>query len=173
MFLLLFITFHLQGQSFNAQNRRVKIGDKPQLQISHWIANVPKHRSFNEKFIVLDFWATWCEPCLESVKHLNDLQSKFDNPDLYFIALTDESLKTVKNVMTKTKFSSIVVSDNRIINSFWNGGLKKLTLPFTILIDKSGEIRWIGLPSMLNEEIIQNLIDGKLEPYSMFTSVKK
>jgi len=43
------------------------------------------------KAVVLEFWATWCGPCIAAIPHLNDLAAKFENRPVVFLAVTDEA----------------------------------------------------------------------------------
>src|SRR5439155_4111948 len=47
--------------------------------------------SLRGKVVVLEFWATWCAPCIAAMPHLNDLAEKFKDRRLQVIAITDES----------------------------------------------------------------------------------
>ena len=154
-------------------NGKIRLNSKVNLKFTDWIANIPENKNLEGKFIVLEFWASWCNPCIEQVSHLNELQSKFSEKNLYFISITDEKTEIVKNVLKRVHFESIVVSDQRKINNFWNGGIKKLILPFTILIDDEGYIKWIGIPSLLREKDIQDLITKKIIPFNLYEREKK
>lgn len=61
--------------------------------ITDWIKNIPEDKNLNNKYIVLEFWATWCEPSIAAVPHLNQLQDEFKQNDLYFNSITDESIE--------------------------------------------------------------------------------
>jgi thiol-disulfide isomerase/thioredoxin len=152
---------------------KLKLDEKANIKITDWILNIPKDKSLENKYIVLEFWSSSCSPCLKAVNHLNELQSKFNREDLYFISLTDEKPDEVKKTAKKVSFKSIVVSDQRKYNYFWSNGIKNLVLPLTILIDDNGIIKWIGMPSLLTESIINNLVENKLESYSIYAKVKK
>src|SRR5438552_1466601 len=47
--------------------------------------------SLRGQVVVLEFWATWCAPCIAAMPHLNDLAEKFKDRRLQVIAITDES----------------------------------------------------------------------------------
>lgn len=153
--LLLFI--FLSGTS-TAQNV-IKVGDKaPMINITGYLLNEPQEKEMDNKFIVLEFWATWCAPCLSAVPHLNDLQNKFkDRNDLLFISLTYEKPEKTKRTLEKVKFNTIVVSDQtkQTENNFNVKGI-----PHTVLIDNKGIIKWIGTPNELTVSLIDTLLSG-------------
>src|SRR5437870_3097657 len=48
------------------------------------------------KAIVLEFWATWCGPCVDSIPHLNELVDKFAGRPIEFLSVTDEDSAVVE-----------------------------------------------------------------------------
>ncbi len=161
-FKLLFVVLVLSFVS-NAQVNRIRIGDKaPEIHITDWIDNVPQNKSFHNKFIVLEFWATWCGPCLAEVPHLNELQRKFASDSLMVISITNEEAVRVKRLLKLKEFKSTVVSDqtNTTLANYGNttpkGDIKKL--PYTVLIDNKGIVKWIGTPGSLSEEVMQHFL---------------
>lgn len=150
VFCLLFIV-----QSSKAQ---IKVGEKaPELLIKEWIKNVPKSKDLKGKFIIIDFWATWCAPCLETVPHFNKLveQNKSRN-DLVFLALTDEKKDKVNFLLKKISFSAAVVSDpsRKIFDDY-----KIDKIPTCVIIDDKSQVKWVGHSGILNNEIIQNVLN--------------
>jgi thiol-disulfide isomerase/thioredoxin len=139
---------------------KLTIGEKaPKINITDYVLNVPKDRNLNNKFIVLEFWATWCAPCLKAVPHLNELQNKYKKrKDLMFLSITNEKPEKIKRTIDKVKFETIVVCDE---SKETDKNFKITGIPQTILIDNKGVLKWIGHPMDLNEEIINNLLKGK------------
>ena len=142
----------------NLSNAQVKVGEKaPELVIKEWIKNVPKSKDLKGKFIVIDFWATWCAPCLETVPHFNKLieQNKSRN-DLVFLALTDEKRDKVDFLLKRVSFSVAVVSDpsRKIFDDY-----KIDRIPTCVIIDDKNQIKWVGHSGILNNEIIQNILN--------------
>ncbi|RZK68953.1 MAG: redoxin domain-containing protein [Pedobacter sp.] len=137
----------------NLSNAQVKVGEKaPELVIKEWIKNVPKSKDLKGKFIVIDFWATWCAPCLETVPHFNKLieQNKSRN-DLVFLALTDEKRDKVDFLLKRVSFSAAVVSDpsRKIFDDY-----KIDRIPTCVIIDDKNQIKWVGHSGILNNEMI-------------------
>jgi peroxiredoxin len=163
--LLLFIFILVSSNQTFCQNK-LKVGEKaPKLNITDYIQNAPADKSLDNKYILLEFWATWCTTCLEEVPNLNQTQERFkDQKDFLFVSITDESPAKTKQTLERVKFESIVVSDQtrQALNDFVafdaDGGIE---LPKTVLIDNKGIVRWIGKPYTINDVVINKFLEGK------------
>jgi uncharacterized protein (TIGR03435 family) len=93
--------------------------------------------SLNGKVVVLEFWATWCSPCVASLPHLNQLVESLDPAKFQFISIDDEEQKAVETFLTKKKMSGWVGVDA-------SGGVFGLygveSRPTTIIVDGNGKI---------------------------------
>ncbi len=67
--------------------------------------------SLKGKVVVLDFWATWCSPCVASIPHLNQLVESLDPAKFQFISIDDEDLKAVQTFLARKKMSGWVGVD--------------------------------------------------------------
>lgn len=153
----------------------INVGDAaPAISITDWIANVPENRSLKDKFVVLEFWATWCGPCIEAVPHMNALQEKFANSKLCFISMTDEPPSLVISTMKRVKFNSIVVSDQQKSTHIRYGDGKKglERYPLAVLINNKGFIAWIGEPRNLSEQLLKKFLKGEIISESKIDNLK-
>ena len=108
---LLFLLTLFSMSNIYAQSN-IKVNEKaPNINITDWIENVPDDKNLENKYIVLEFWATWCGPCIAAVPHMNDIQKAFTQEDLYYISITDESIAKVERSLKRIQFKSIVVTD--------------------------------------------------------------
>jgi cytochrome c biogenesis protein CcmG, thiol:disulfide interchange protein DsbE len=127
----------------------------PALFVENWIGEAPKTEG---KFVLIDFWATWCPPCRKAIPELNELAANF--PDqLVVIGITNESLESVRKMNEPMmKYYSAIDTQGRTSSDIGIEGI-----PHVLLIDPSGTVCWQGYPSGdedgLNAATVQRLID--------------
>lgn len=160
----LFFLFLVSSQTFS--QLKLKVGDKaPEINITDYLQNTPIDKNLDGKYILLEFWATWCTTCLAEVPNLNNMQERFkDRTDLIFVSITDESPEKTKKTLDRVKFNSIVVSDQtkKALNDFVvEDELGTFSIPKTFLIDNKGIVRWIGQPYILNDIVINKFLKGE------------
>ncbi|MGD0445746.1 MAG: redoxin domain-containing protein [Edaphobacter sp.] len=93
--------------------------------------------SLKGKVVVLEFWATWCSPCVASLPHLNQLVESLDPAKFQFISIDDEDLKAVQTFLTKKKMAGWVGVDASG-KVFARYGVN--SRPTTIIVDGNGKI---------------------------------
>lgn len=127
--------------------------DGPKLHVEEWVSEKP---NLEGKFILIDFWATWCAPCRFNIPRLNEFHEKYKDK-LVVIGLSSEETKLVKifknKVMTIDYYLAV---DSRQRTS------KKIGLygiPHVLVIDPKGIVRWEGNPLKGRH----NLTDSKLK----------
>src|SRR5580700_3156835 len=64
--------------------------------------------SLRGKVVVLEFWATWCAPCIASLPHLNQLVETLDPARFQFISIDDEDPKVVQAFLARKKIGGWV-----------------------------------------------------------------
>jgi len=81
----------------------VKVGEAaPRLQPSGWVQGDPVKQLEPGKAYLVEFWATWCPPCRESIPHLNELHKQFKDKGLIVIGTSvGEDQQRVKELSKK------------------------------------------------------------------------
>jgi len=130
------------------QDIGTEIGDKaPEIPLPSVAGDTIALSSLKGKLVLIDFWATWCMPCLKEQPELGKLYHKFKNADFtkgkgfeIFGVSMDSKKATWEDAINKYKIDWIQVSDLK----FWSSPVAKLynlqELPFNILIDGNGII---------------------------------
>jgi len=92
------------------------------------------------KYILIDFWATWCPPCLKTIPEIKGIREDFSSSDLEIIGVSaDHSIKNLKKGISDHKMEWIHIYDEmRDIQKYF----RVTSLPTLILIDNKGEIHW-------------------------------
>ncbi len=110
------------------------------------------------KVVVLEFWATWCSPCVASLPHLNQLVESLDPTKFQFISIDDEEQKAVQTFLTKKKMSGWVGVDA-------SGGVFRLygveSRPTTIIVDGNGKIVAVTEIDPVSAADLQAVAEGK------------
>ena len=90
------------------------------------------------KVVFINFWATWCPPCIAEMPSINRLYNKFkDNQDIFFLMVdADNDLQKSSNFMKDKNYQIPVVTTQGNIPEEWYSG----TLPTTIVLDKKGNV---------------------------------
>jgi len=106
--------------------------------------------------VVLEFWATWCDPCVESIAHLNELAEKFSGQPVTFISVTQESRTRLEKFLQGREMRGNIAADgDPAFSAFRVRGI-----PYTVLIDKDGVVRDITFPARVTEQRINDLLAG-------------
>lgn len=143
---------------------------------AEWLQGTPVKNWEPGKTYLLEFWATWCGPCLAQIPHLNELHQEMPDSDTFQIVginVFDKSTpKVLKNFLANRKSSptyTIGADTKGQSAALWLKPLGVDGIPFSRIV-KDGKILWKGHPNQLNKELIQNIIDGKPAPRPRDTS---
>jgi cytochrome c biogenesis protein CcmG, thiol:disulfide interchange protein DsbE len=94
--------------------------------------------AYQGKVVLLDFWATWCEPCQEEIPHFMDLQNEYGKEGLQIIGVSmDDSSDPVRDLYRHLGMNYRVVMGNAKIGELYGG---VLGLPIAFLIGRDGRI---------------------------------
>jgi thiol-disulfide isomerase/thioredoxin len=110
------------------------------------------------KVVVLEFWATWCAPCVESIPHLNQLVASLDPAKFQFISIDDEDPKLVQAFLAKKHMAGWVGTDTSS-GVFARYGVK--SRPTTIVVDANGRIVAATVLDSLNAADLQSVAEGR------------
>lgn len=108
------------------------------------------------KLVVLDFWASWCEPCMEYVPHMVDINQKYGSKGLQIIGINmdqnrgDMTRVTQSRQMTWPEYFDGLVWKNKIAQQF-----SVQAIPYTLLLSPEGKVLFAGIPATGLEQAIE------------------
>ncbi|MBO9591840.1 MAG: TlpA family protein disulfide reductase [Niabella sp.] len=94
--------------------------------------------SLKGKVVFINFWATWCPPCIAEMPAIHELYNAFkNNPNIVFLLVdADQDLPKATDFIKKKQLDLPVASFRGTVPASWYGG----TLPTTLVLDKTGAI---------------------------------
>ena len=132
--------------------------ESPPLAVSFLAGEqAPTWSSLKGQAVILDFWATWCSPCIKSFPHLNKLVQEFAGQPVKFISLTHESLPVVREFLNDHDLKSLVAVDNDFATF---RAFDAWAIPLIVLVTPEGKIAGRIHPNYLSSEIIRQVLDG-------------
>ena len=146
------------------------IGDPaPMIAISKWINGEPVTAYVPEKVYVVEFWATWCGPCLKSMPHIASLQAEYGDR-VTFVGVTAEDDATVTKFMTNLAGQGdktwsevltyrIATDDDGKTNNVFMNASGQAGIPCAFIVGKTGNIEWIGHPMEIDSPLKQ-IVEG-------------
>lgn len=108
--------------------------------------------------MVLEFWATWCAPCIEALPRINALVDSVDRKNIQFISVTDEDLLVVRKFLSKRKIAGLVAIDGHH-SVFAKYGVTEP--PKSIVIDPSGRIVEVTTTEQLDAGKLSGFLHGE------------
>jgi thiol-disulfide isomerase/thioredoxin len=117
----------------------------------------PTLSSLKGRVVMLDFWATWCGPCVASIPHVIELHEKYHKKGLVVIAHTDNSSQNLEAFIKEKKIPYIISVGDNIGDAYGVDGI-----PAVFLVDPDGKIAWSGHPARLEEATIEALLKNVL-----------
>ena len=149
--LILTVALLFAGSTFStlsAQSTGLEVGNRsPEIKLPTIKGDTVSLSSQKGKLVLIDFWGTWCAPCVEEQSELARLYKKYKQAsfarwrgfEIYGVSL-DAKKPNWENFITKNKINWIQVSDLK----FWRSPVAKTYniqgLPFNVLVDGNGVI---------------------------------
>lgn len=125
-----------------------------QINVSEFLQDSQIATQDNNKLYFVDFWATWCGPCITAKEHLGVLQKQFPS-ELYIVSVTNENPLIVERFLSKRPAKLAVAID-------YNGETHKrynvTTIPDGVLLNSQGKVLWQGGAPDLKKEMISRFL---------------
>ena len=140
-----------------------KIGDvPPALVLTKTLQGPPaadlSWEKLKGKVVVLEFWATWCAPCIRAIPHLNQLVDRFQGKPVVFISVSDENEGTVEGFLKVHPIKAWIGLDDydRLHKSF-----DVMGIPHVVIIGMDGHIAAVTDPFSLEPQHLEEVLAGK------------
>ncbi|MDP1662541.1 MAG: TlpA disulfide reductase family protein [Phycisphaerales bacterium] len=153
----------------------LKVGDKaPAIKVDAWVKGEEVKSIENGKVYVVEFWATWCGPCITSIPHLTKIQK--DHPELVVIGVAsservpkagkdgkqpeDTRLAGVQKFVEKQGEGMgyrVAFDANRAMSKDWMQAAKQGGIPCAFIVGHDGKVAYIGHPASMDGALAKAL----------------
>ena len=139
----------------------LSVGDPaPALGIEEYVqAPVGPVAGDNAAPLLIEFWATWCAPCIKQLPHLNALADEFGDR-VRFVAVTDEGRDDVERFLAEREIRGAVGidRDRSLFEAFGVYGI-----PQTVLVGPDGRVAAVTKAEDVDRDILSRLVTGTLD----------
>ncbi len=132
-----------------------------EMNWSTFDGTVQKLKDYQGKVVILDFWATYCPPCIEEIPHLMELKNTYGD-DLVLIGLHvggEEDRPKVPEFVERLKISYPLATPEDALTSFIFG--QDTAIPQTAIFDRSGKLvkKIVGFNPAIKKELDETIAD--------------
>jgi len=128
-----------------AENTKKAATYAPEFSLKDLDGNQVKLSDYKGKVVILDFWATWCPPCVKEIPHFNELAKRYGKDGLVVLGVSVDQggIKAVKKFKKNNVVDYTIVFADQTTQSKYQALLPRDMrggIPYTFVIDRSGNI---------------------------------
>src|SRR5437773_2085497 len=132
------VSVWLSSSANSTADKPILSGPLPDFELENVAGGVTKAADLKGKVLVVDFWATWCGPCIAEIPKFNKMTNEFKGRDVQIIGITVESPKEdIKPKVKETGMNYTVLVGNDAVQEGF-GGL--IGFPTTFVVTKDWKI---------------------------------
>ena len=135
----------------------------PEFNLPDLLGNQHSIKEWQDKVLVINFWATWCPPCLKEMPTFEALQNEYSAKGLQVIGIALDDAEPVKEFLASKKITyPILLGENQGTKLAHDLGNIVNTVPFTVIVNHEGQIVKTHMGDLDREqllEIVKPLLD--------------
>jgi len=122
----------------------------PDFVVEKWLTEKPQRKG---KYLLIEFWATWCSQCRRAVPLLNELHEKYKDR-LAVIGISDENEQVVRRFgKPKIEYNIAIDTQSRMKKE-----LDVTGIPHVIIVEPGGYVVWEGFPLLKGHELTDEVV---------------
>jgi len=131
---------------------------RPDFTLSDTNGLAVSSSDFDGHVLLVNFWATWCTPCVEEMSMLSQLQQEYADQGVKFVGIALDDADQARDFAASLAISyPILVGQADVVVTGRRFGNATGMLPFSVLIDATGIIRWTRLGALTRKDLQQQI----------------
>lgn len=133
---------------------------RPDFTLKDMIGVPRELNEWDGKIIVLNFWATWCRPCLQEIPMFVEVQSSMAAQNVQFIGIAVDDRAAVETFLERTGIKinyPVLIGNDDAIPVAVKYGNENGILPYTVFIDSNGTLKFTHFGSLTRPELEDDL----------------
>ena len=110
------------------------------------------------RVVVVEFWATWCQPCLQNIPKLDSLVNEYAGKAVTFLSVTYEPDGMVKKFLAQHPMHTMIGIDNDFATF---RAFKAWGIPMTVVVNSEGKIACVIHPNKLTRALLDEVLAGR------------
>lgn len=129
--------------------------ERPDFRLGSSTGEFVTASDFDGKALLINFWATWCEPCKREMPMLMELQEHYAPQGLQIVGIALDDVQSARNFARDYDIGyTILVGGGDVMQTSLTYGNVDGVLPYSVLVDRHGIIRWQYIGEIPRAEII-------------------
>jgi peroxiredoxin len=127
---------------------------RPDFSLADLSGNIRTLSEWDGKVIAVNFWASWCAPCLQEIPELVDLQHRYGDKGLQILGIALQKPEELGEFVAEYKMNyPVLAGEAAVIEIAENFGNSFGALPYTAIIDRSGRIIFVKAGPVTGKEV--------------------
>jgi len=125
--------------------------------------------AYDGRTLLINFWASWCGPCRVEMPDLDEIQKRYVGMPFQVIGIAADERESVEQFLAEVPidYPIYIGGPDQIFD--WSGklGNRAFTLPYSILVDRVGTVRWRKLGGRISVDEVSTITNALLEEDSL------
>ncbi|WP_455216863.1 TlpA family protein disulfide reductase [Kaarinaea lacus] len=151
----------LQGHSEgNQAAQAMKKMPAPEFSLPDLQDVMHSSHEWDGKVVILNFWATWCPPCVKETPAFVELQEQYAEAGAQFVGIAIDNKVAVQEFMDTYGVNyPMLIGEDNAIKVAKDYGNRFGALPYTVVIDRKGQIHFVQRGEMTREMAEKNITE--------------
>jgi thiol-disulfide isomerase/thioredoxin len=146
------------GAASTAERSSEETLRRPDFTLQDLAGNPQAVSQWDGRVLVVNFWATWCEPCRREIPLLDTLQAEYRDRDVQFVGVAIDNVEDVRKFVETTPIGyTVLVGEQDAVDALAGFGAEMTVLPYTAFVARDGRVATLHAGEIQRAEAVRVL----------------